>query len=78
MLARREAARIAFIRADHSATLRRALHARSRPERLTFQTGDIVMFWRSRPRVLRMDRGCMGPQRFSWLKTETCLGESLD
>ena len=47
MLARREAARIAFIRADHSATLRRALHARSRPERLTFQTGDIVMFWRS-------------------------------
>eukprot|EP00435_Cladocopium_sp_Y103_P038295 s1525_g10.t1 len=46
-LARREAARIAFIRADHSSTLRRALHARSRPERLTFQNGDVVMFWRA-------------------------------
>ena len=46
MLARREAARVAFIKADHSATLRRALHARSRPDRLRFQIGDLVMFWR--------------------------------
>ena len=46
-LARREAARMAFIKADHSLALRRALHARSRPNRNTFQTGELVMYWRS-------------------------------
>ena len=46
LMARREAARVAFIRADHCATLRRALHARSRPDRITFQTGDFVMYWK--------------------------------
>lgn len=45
-LSRREAARIAFIRADHCATLRRALHARSRPDRMTCQVGDCVMYWK--------------------------------
>ena len=46
LMARREAARVAFVRADHCATLRRALHARSRPDRITFQTGDYVMYWK--------------------------------
>ena len=46
-LARREAARVAFIRADHCATLRRALHARSRPDRMHFSVGDFVMYWKS-------------------------------
>eukprot|EP00435_Cladocopium_sp_Y103_P071338 s690_g37.t1 len=46
-LAKREAARIAFIRADHSLTLRRALHARSRPDRINFAVGDFVMYWKS-------------------------------
>ena len=41
-MARREAARIAFIRADHCATLRRNLHARSRPDRMNFSTGNKV------------------------------------
>eukprot|EP00435_Cladocopium_sp_Y103_P033606 s1891_g8.t1 len=46
-MARREAARIAFIKAEHSTELRRALHARSRPERMVFQVGDFVMYWKS-------------------------------
>lgn len=45
-LSRREAARIAFIRADHCSTLRRALHARSRPHRMTYQVGEFVMYWK--------------------------------
>jgi transposase InsO family protein len=45
-LARREAARIAFVRADHSAALRRALYARTRPDRLNSKIGDYVMYWR--------------------------------
>ena len=45
-LARREAARIAFVRADHCMALRRALHARTRPNRMTFQVGDRVMYWK--------------------------------
>ena len=46
-LARREAARLAFVKADHSSSLRRALHARSRPDRNTFHPGDLVMYWRA-------------------------------
>ena len=46
-LAKREAARVAFIRADHCANLRRALHARSRPDRMHFSVGDFVMYWKS-------------------------------
>ena len=45
-LARRETARLAFVRADHSASLRKALHARSRPDRTSFSIGDLVMYWR--------------------------------
>ena len=46
-MARREAARLAFVKADHSASLRRALHSRSRPDRVQFNTGDFVMYWRA-------------------------------
>jgi len=46
-MARRESARVAFIRAEHSSELRRALHARSRPERLNFQVGDLIMYWKA-------------------------------
>ena len=46
-LARREAARIAFVRADHSAVLRKALNSRSRPTRQKVVTGDLVMYWKA-------------------------------
>ena len=46
-MARRESARIAFIKAEHSSELRRALHARSRPERINFQVGDLIMYWKA-------------------------------
>ena len=42
MMARREAARLAFVKADHSASLRKALHARSRPDRVKFSIGEAV------------------------------------
>jgi len=45
-LAKREAARIAFIKADHCQALRKAMHARSRPDRMQFAIGDHVMHWR--------------------------------
>eukprot|EP00435_Cladocopium_sp_Y103_P001047 s2611_g1.t1 len=45
-LARREAARVAFIKADHCQALRKAMHARSRPDRMQFMVGDHVMYWR--------------------------------
>ena len=46
-MARRESARVAFIKAEHSSELRRALHARSRPERMNFQVGDLIMYWKA-------------------------------
>lgn len=42
----REAARIAFVRTDHCSSLRKALHARSRPHRMKFAIGDWVMYWK--------------------------------
>eukprot|EP00435_Cladocopium_sp_Y103_P041712 s568_g11.t1 len=45
-LARREAARVAFVKADHCQALRKALHARSRPDRMQFMIGDHVMYWK--------------------------------
>ena len=42
----REAARIAYVRADHCSALRRAQHAHSRPHRLKFSIGDWVMVWK--------------------------------
>ena len=45
-LKRREAARQAFITADHDQKLRRAWLRRSRPARQLYVPGDWVMFWR--------------------------------
>eukprot|EP00435_Cladocopium_sp_Y103_P002504 s5108_g1.t1 len=47
MMAKREAARVAFIRAEHSVALRKALNARSRPDRIKCRPGDLVMYWKS-------------------------------
>ena len=47
MMSRRESARLAFVRADHSAAVLKAIHARSRPDRMTFSVGDMVMYWRA-------------------------------
>ena len=44
---RREAARLAFVKADHSNVIRKAIHARSRPERSNFAIGDHVMYWKN-------------------------------
>ena len=46
-MARREAARKAFVSADHDQKLRRALLRQSRPSRETFEKGQWVMFWRN-------------------------------
>ena len=45
-LARREAARVAFVKADHCQALKKAIHARSRPDRMQFTIGDHVMYWK--------------------------------
>ena len=45
-LARREAARVAFVKADHCQALKKAFHARSRPDRMQFEIGDHVMYWK--------------------------------
>ena len=47
MLAKRETARLAFIKADHSAAVRKAIHALSRPDRVEFQVGDMIMYWKA-------------------------------
>ena len=44
---RREVARQAFISADHSHKIRRAILRRSRPSRDNFQRGRWVMYWRN-------------------------------
>lgn len=46
-LARRVAARKAFIDADHDMKVRRAIRRRSRPDRDVFEVGQYVMFWRN-------------------------------
>ena len=45
-LAIREAARIAFVKADNCQNLRRALRGRSRPNRVTFEVNQWVMYWK--------------------------------
>ena len=56
----REAARIAYVKADHCSVLRRSLHARSRPFRMNHQIGDWVMYWKS----TRTEEGrWLGPAR---------------
>ena len=51
-LQKREAARVAFVRADNCLTLRRALNSRTRPFRQNFEVGEFVMFWRQGRGVL--------------------------
>ena len=46
-MARREAARMAFVHAEHSTALRRALNAKSRPDRMRCKPGELLMFWKS-------------------------------
>lgn len=46
-MARRESARVAFVRADRSSALRKALHSRTRPDRNHFQVGDMIIYWRA-------------------------------
>ena len=46
-LHRREVARQAFISADHSQKIRRAILRRSRPSRDNFHRGQWVMYWRN-------------------------------
>ena len=36
-----------FIKAEHSSELRKALNARSRPDRNTHHPGDLVMYWKA-------------------------------
>ena len=46
-LFRREVARRAFVSADNSESLRRAILRRSRPQRDIYACGDTVMFWKA-------------------------------
>ena len=60
----RTAARKAFIEADNSSSLRRALLRRSRPIRHAFEAGDLVLYWRRKGGNLRRERGSwFGPAR---------------
>ena len=56
-LARRCSARKAFIEADNSSSLRRALLKRTRPLRGPFEIGDWVLYWRRKGANLRRARG---------------------
>ena len=53
----RTSARKAFIDADNSSSLRRALLRRSRPLRGPFEVGDWVLYWRRKGANLRRERG---------------------
>lgn len=79
LVARREAARRAFVTADHDASLRRAFHARSRPDRTIHAIGDAVMYWKAGKgaeegqwqgpgRVLMIEPNCV------WISHLTRLG----
>ena len=53
----RASARRAFIDADNSSSLRRALLRRSRPLRGPFEIGDLVLYWRRKGANMRRERG---------------------
>ena len=60
----RTSARKAFISADNSSSLRRALLRRSRPVRHQFERGDLVLYWKRKGGNLRRERGAwFGPAR---------------
>ena len=56
-MARRERARRAFIQADNSQALRRALLRRPRIDNTEFEKGDWVLYWRQSKGNLKGDRG---------------------
>ena len=56
-LERRSCARRAFIDADNSSSLRRALLRRTRPVRGPYEVGDLVLYWRRKGANMRRDRG---------------------
>ena len=56
-LERRSIARKAFIDADNSSSLRRALLRRSRPLRGPYEVGDLVLYWRRKGANLKRERG---------------------
>ena len=56
-LERRCLARKAFIDADNSSSLRRALLRRSRPLRGPYEVGDLVLYWHRRGANLKRERG---------------------
>ena len=63
-LARRAQARKAFIDADNSSSLRRALLRRTRPMRGPYESGDWVLYWKRVGANLRRARGSWhGPAR---------------
>ena len=53
----RTLARKAFVEADNSSALRRALLRRSRPMRGPYEVGDWLLYWRQRGSNLRRTRG---------------------
>eukprot|EP00435_Cladocopium_sp_Y103_P018919 s1103_g4.t1 len=53
----RSSARRAFIEADNSSSLRRALLRRTRPMRGPYEIGDLVLYWRRRGANMRRDHG---------------------
>ena len=62
----RASARKAFIDADNSSSLRRALLRRSRPLRGPFEVGDWVLYWRRKGANLRRERGVDGLVQPVW------------
>ena len=56
-LLRREQARKSFITADNDSSFRRALLRRSRPDRMIFEKGDWVLYWRRQKGGGRSERG---------------------
>ena len=63
-LKQRLSARKAFLEADNSSSLQRALLRRARPVRDDYETGDWVLYWRRRGGNLRRERGQWhGPAR---------------
>ena len=56
-LLRREQARKSFITADNDSSFRRALLRRSRPDRMIFEKGDWVLYWRKQKGGGRSERG---------------------
>ena len=53
----RESARRAFIQVDNSSSFRRALLRRTRPSRMDWEVGDMVLYWRRKGANMRREHG---------------------